>query len=54
LLVLEDLHDADRGTLDMLLYIARNLQGAPILVVGTYRDVDRCFSQKAHSKSWAA
>jgi DNA-binding CsgD family transcriptional regulator/tetratricopeptide (TPR) repeat protein len=40
LLVLEDLHDADRGTLDLLLYLARNLHGAPILVVGTYRDVE--------------
>jgi predicted ATPase len=39
LVVLEDLHDADRGTLDMLLYLARNLHGARILVVGTYRDV---------------
>src|SRR5215216_4122315 len=33
LLVLEDLHDADRGTLDLLLYLARNLHGARILVV---------------------
>jgi predicted ATPase len=40
LIVLEDLHDADRGTLDLLLYIARNLHGARILVVGTYRDVE--------------
>jgi DNA-binding CsgD family transcriptional regulator len=40
LLVLEDLHDADRGTLDLLLYLARNLHGARILVVGTYRDVE--------------
>jgi DNA-binding CsgD family transcriptional regulator len=39
LVVLEDLHDADRGTLDLLLYVARNLHGARILVVGTYRDV---------------
>jgi hypothetical protein len=38
-LVLEDLHDADRGTLDLLLYLARNLRGARTLVVGTYRDV---------------
>jgi DNA-binding CsgD family transcriptional regulator/tetratricopeptide (TPR) repeat protein len=37
--VLEDLHDADRGTLDLLLYLARNLHGARTLVVGTYRDV---------------
>jgi tetratricopeptide (TPR) repeat protein len=40
LLVLEDLHDADRDTLDMLLYVARNLHSARLLVVGTYRDVD--------------
>ena len=40
LLVLEDLHDADRGTLDLLLYLARNLRGARILVVCTYRDVE--------------
>jgi hypothetical protein len=38
LLVLEDLHDADRGTLDLLLYLVRSLHGARILVVGTYRD----------------
>jgi predicted ATPase len=35
LVVLEDLHDADRGTLDLLLYLARNLHGARVL-----RDVD--------------
>jgi len=40
LLVLEDLHDADRGTIDLLLHLARNLQGARILIVGTYRDVE--------------
>jgi DNA-binding CsgD family transcriptional regulator/tetratricopeptide (TPR) repeat protein len=40
LVVLEDLHDADRGTLDLLLYLSRNLHGARILVVGTYRDVE--------------
>jgi hypothetical protein len=40
LVVLEDLHDADRGTLDLLLYLARNLHGLRILVVGTYRDVE--------------
>jgi predicted ATPase len=39
LVVLEDLHDADRGTLDLLLYLARNLLGARILIIGTYRDV---------------
>jgi DNA-binding NarL/FixJ family response regulator len=50
LLVLEDLHDADRGTLDLLLYLARNLHGARILVVGTYRDVE---VDRAHPLSTA-
>src|SRR5262249_39793538 len=40
LLVLEDPHDADRGTLELLLHVARNVQGARLLVLGTYRDVD--------------
>ena len=39
-IVLEDLHDADRGTLDLLVYLSRNLQGARILLLGTYRDVE--------------
>ena len=38
--VLEDLHDADRGTPDMQTHIARNLSGARLLLVGTYRDVE--------------
>jgi eukaryotic-like serine/threonine-protein kinase len=40
LVVLEDLHDADKGTLEMLTYFSRNLGGARLLVVGTYRDVE--------------
>lgn len=40
LIVLEDLHWADRGTLDLLLHIARNLEGARLLIVGNYRDVE--------------
>jgi len=40
LLVLEDLHHADRGTLDVLLHIARNLDGARLFVLGTFRDVE--------------
>src|SRR5581483_6465870 len=40
LLVLEDLHWADRGTLDYLLHLARNLTGARLLVLVTYRDVE--------------
>ena len=46
LLVLEDLHDADRGTLDLLVYVARHLGGAPMLVVGTYCDLE---VDRAHS-----
>jgi class 3 adenylate cyclase len=40
MVVLEDLHDADRGTLDMLTYLARNLGGTRVLILGTYRDVE--------------
>jgi tetratricopeptide (TPR) repeat protein len=40
MVVLEDLHDADRGTLDMLTHVSRNLAGARLLIVGTYRDVE--------------
>src|SRR5262245_7479600 len=39
-LVLEDLHDADRGTLDLLVHLARRLGDVRVLVVGTYRDVE--------------
>ena len=39
-IVLEDLHWSDRGTLDLLVHLARNLQGARLLMVGTYRDVE--------------
>jgi class 3 adenylate cyclase len=40
MLLLEDLHWSDRGTLDLLNHLCRNLEGARLLVVGTYRDVD--------------
>ena len=40
LILLEDLHSADKGTLDMLTHVARGLSGARLLVVGTYRDVE--------------
>jgi tetratricopeptide (TPR) repeat protein len=40
LIVLEDLHDADKGTLDMLTHVSRHLAGARLLIVGTYRDVE--------------
>ena len=47
-IVLEDLHNADRSTLDMLIQVARRLSGARLLVVGTYRDVD---VQRSHPLS---
>jgi Cdc6-like AAA superfamily ATPase/tetratricopeptide (TPR) repeat protein len=42
-LILEDLHDADHGTLDLLLQLGRSLRTMRVLVLGTYRDmqVDR-------------
>jgi len=40
LLVLEDLHWADRGTIDFLVHLSRNVLGARLLVVGSYRDVE--------------
>jgi DNA-binding CsgD family transcriptional regulator len=43
LLVLEDIHWADRSTLDLLAFLARRLRTEQILIVATYRDdeVDR-------------
>ncbi|HEY94474.1 MAG TPA: protein kinase, partial [Dehalococcoidia bacterium] len=40
LVILEDLHDADKGTLEMLSYVSRNLTGTRLLLIGTYRDVE--------------
>ncbi|TES83276.1 MAG: zinc-ribbon domain-containing protein [Dehalococcoidia bacterium] len=40
MVVLEDLHDADKGTLDMLMHVSRHLAGARLLIIGTYRDVE--------------
>jgi tetratricopeptide (TPR) repeat protein len=40
LIVLEDLHSADRGTLEMLEHVARNLGDKRLLLVGTYRDIE--------------
>jgi predicted ATPase len=40
LLVLEDLHDADRGTLDLLIHQSRQLEGTRLLVLATYRQVE--------------
>ncbi|MBA2446773.1 MAG: AAA family ATPase [Chloroflexi bacterium] len=40
LLIVDDLHAADDPSLLLLRYLARDLRGARLLVVGTYRDVD--------------
>jgi DNA-binding CsgD family transcriptional regulator/tetratricopeptide (TPR) repeat protein len=39
-LVLEDLHWADSGSLDLLRFIAHGIDGIPLLLVVTYRDED--------------
>src|SRR5215475_10499187 len=40
LLVLDDLHAADDASLLLLQFLAHDLRGVRLLVVGTYRDVD--------------
>ena len=40
LIVLEDLHSADKGTLEMLEHVARSLGDKRLLLVGTYRDIE--------------
>ncbi|MEY2458176.1 MAG: hypothetical protein QOG30_6, partial [Acidimicrobiaceae bacterium] len=40
LLVLDDLHWADRPTLQLLTHVIRNVTTVPLLVLGTYRDTD--------------
>jgi predicted ATPase len=40
LLVLDDLHWADRSSLLLLEFLAEGLQGMPVLIVGTYRDIE--------------
>jgi len=39
-LILDDLHWADKPSLLMLRYLTRNLAGERLLLVGTYRDVE--------------
>jgi DNA-binding CsgD family transcriptional regulator len=36
--IVEDVHWADEATLDLLRYLGRRLDGAPVLVIATYRD----------------
>jgi tetratricopeptide (TPR) repeat protein len=39
-LLLDDLHSADGTSLDLLIYLARHIADARILIIGTYRDVE--------------
>ena len=39
-LVIDDLHWADEGSLRLLEFVARELAGARLLLIGTYRDVE--------------
>src|SRR3984957_7309261 len=40
LIVLDDLHAADAASLQLLQFVARNLRGSSIVLIGTYRDVE--------------
>jgi DNA-binding CsgD family transcriptional regulator len=37
-LIVEDLHDADDATIDLLVHLARNSETSRVLLIGTYRD----------------
>lgn len=51
LMVLEDLHDADSATLDLLVHMSRTVHDSRLLLVATYRDVD---VDRAHPLSAAS
>lgn len=39
-LLLDDLHDVDAASCDLLIHLAGRLRGAPLLIVGAYREVE--------------
>ena len=39
-MILDDLHEADRGSLEMLKFVARGLTDSRVVIVGTYRDAE--------------
>jgi tetratricopeptide (TPR) repeat protein len=45
LVVVDDLHWADTGSLGLLAFLAAELRDAPLVVLGTYRDVDMAAGQ---------
>jgi hypothetical protein len=48
-LVLDDLHAADLGSLSLLHFVSRGIRDARLVVIGTYRDVDARLSTAVHS-----
>ena len=40
IVLLDDLHWADEATVGLLQYLARHLAGLPLMILGTYRDVE--------------
>jgi len=38
--ILDDLHEADRGSLEMLKFVARGLTDSRVVIMGTYRDAE--------------
>jgi DNA-binding NarL/FixJ family response regulator len=38
IVVVEDIHWADEATIDLLRFLGRRIQGAPVLLIATYRD----------------
>jgi hypothetical protein len=47
-MVLEDTHDADRATLDLLVHHSRQLEGMRLLVLVTYRHLQ----VNQHTRGW--
>lgn len=45
LLVLEELHWADDSTLALLGHMVQRLADLPLLILGTYRDLEHCFDR---------
>lgn len=51
-LVIEDIHLADKSSLNLFQYIARECVGAPILIIVTYRSVDKNSSNRDFASVW--
>jgi tetratricopeptide (TPR) repeat protein len=40
LMIVDDLHDADEPSVQMLTFVARTLKAEPLMIIGTYRDLE--------------